>query len=88
MKRFWSYEPKSFMKIRIRHYGRPRFEGHVEPGMVLPVSVGDAVYRRLSRSLNGQRWVQLFRIRMLCGKPTVHLGKKFGKYCYTLWEEL
>ena len=73
------FRVRSVMQIRIRHYGRKTFDGSVGPGMVpLSLSVGDTVYKKLSRPKNGQPWIQLFRVRVAKGKEAVHLGKKFG----------
>lgn len=73
------YIVRSVMQLRIRHYGRKTFDGSVGPGMMpLSLSIGDTVYKKLSRPTNGQPWIQLFRIRVAKGKTAVHLGKKFG----------
>lgn len=75
----WGFRIRSVMQLRIRHYGKKMFDDAVGPGMApLLVTIGDTVYKKLTRPLNGQPWIQLFRVRVAKGKPAVHLGKKFG----------
>ncbi len=79
----WEYKVRGVIAIKIKHYGLLTFQpATVSLGTKLPISIGDAVYLKLPRPLNGQPWLQLFRIRRARGKPAIHLGKKFGDRWY------
>ena len=79
----WEYRVRGVITIKIKHYGFVTFQpSTVVLGTKLPISIGDVIYLRLPRPLNGQPWLQLFRIRFARGKPAVHMGKKFGDRWY------
>ncbi len=79
----WTFTAAGIHRIRIRHYGKPIFKGVTSPGMaVTKLKIGDAVYQKIDRPVNGQSWMLRFRLRMARGKPAVHLGKKFGDKWY------
>ena len=82
----WEFQPVSLAWYRIRFYKkRTWYKGPLGPGMkALPLSIGDSVFQKMPRPLNGQTYIQRFRLRMARGQPAVHLGKKFGDRWYWL----